>query len=237
VSVNVFLSDVRLFQEMNAVYRGYFPTSPPARATVKADIAVPGALVQIAMVVARAGVSRTAVTPDGMQRPELPYSWGVVAGNTLFLAGTTSRDLKTYQPVGGDVATQTRCVLENIGATLKAARLDYDNVTSCKVFLADIRDFRAMNEVYGQFFAESPPARATVEAGLMNPAFKVEIQCVAVRGSGKKVVVADGASLPRSPFSPAIQVGEHLYLSGMLGRGPDGWGDIAEQTRTTLQNL
>ena len=72
VSVNVFLSDVRLFQEMNAVYRGYFPTDPPARATVKADIAVPGALVQIAMVVARKGVGRTTVTPDGMQRPDLP---------------------------------------------------------------------------------------------------------------------------------------------------------------------
>ncbi|MFQ5704443.1 MAG: RidA family protein [Gemmatimonadales bacterium] len=236
-SVNVFLSDTRHFQTMNAVYRTYFPVDPPARATVEAEIAVPGALVQIAMVAVRSEAGRTAITPVGMRRPGLPYSWGILAGNTLFLAGTTSRDLATYQPVTGDIATQTRRVLENIGATLEAAHMDYRNVAACKVFLADSRDFDAMNEVYREFFPESAPARATVEVGLMNPAFKVEIQCIAEGVGTKKVVLADGASLPQSPYSPAIEVGGRMYLSGMVGRGPDGWGNLKQQTRWALQNL
>ncbi len=73
----------------------------------------------------------------------------------------------------------------------------------------------------------------------MNPVFKVEIQCVAERGADRSVVVAEGASLPRSPYSPAIRVGEHVYLAGMVGRGPDGYakGEAETQTRQTLANL
>jgi 2-iminobutanoate/2-iminopropanoate deaminase len=174
-----------------------------------------------------------------MRTPDLPYSWGILAGNTLFVAGATSRNPETYEPVGGDIATQTRQVLHNVGAVLAGAGMDYQDVTSCNVFLDDPRDFSAMNEVYATFFTADPPARATVRAGLMNPVFRAEIQCVAVRGDSRIVVAAEGAVRSTSPFSPAIQVGADLYLAGMVGRGPRGYapGDVEAQTRQTLANI
>ncbi len=239
VSVNVFLSDTRYFSEMNAAYRSYFPDEPPTRATVGVDLPMPGALVQIAMVAVRPGVTRRVVKPDELKSPELPYSWGVMTGNTLFIAGATSRDPNTYQPVTGDVGTQTRRVFGNIGAVLRAAEMDYGDLTSCTVFIDDPRDFAAMNAAYREFVGDDPPARATVRAGLMNPLFKVEIQCVAHRGPSRSVIVAEGSSLPRSPFSPAIQVGNRVFTAGMVGSGSDGLakGEIETQTRQTLENL
>jgi 2-iminobutanoate/2-iminopropanoate deaminase len=73
----------------------------------------------------------------------------------------------------------------------------------------------------------------------MNSTFKTEIQCVAVKDPNRKVVVAEGATRSSSPFSPAIQVGNRLFLAGFVGRGPDGYaaGDVKAQTRQTLANL
>jgi 2-iminobutanoate/2-iminopropanoate deaminase len=239
VSANVFLSDTRHFAAMNAVYRTYFPDDPPTRATVGVDLPVPGALVQISMVAVKPDIERRAITPQGMLTPGLPYSWGVLTENTLFIAGATSRNPDTYEPVTGDMATQTRQVMENIGAVLRAANMDYADVTSCKVFLDDPREFQAMNQVYGSFFTDEPPARATIRAGLMNSIFRSEIQCVAVRDATRRRVVPVGVAPSRSPLSPAIRVGTRLYLSGMVGRGASGYapGDVEAQTRQALENL
>lgn len=239
VSVNVFLSDARLFGAMNEVYRGYFPDDPPVRATVEADIAIPGALVELSMIAARPGVERKVIQPEGMKSPELPYSWGIQVGSTLFISGATARDPATYAMTGGDVKAQTRRVLENIGLVLKAAGMSHKDVAHCRVFLDDAREFQAMNEVYRTFFPEAPPSRATVRADLMNPDFLSEIQCVAVRDDRRKVVAPAGAAPGSSPLSPAIQAGGRLYLSGMTGRGPSGYapGDLKAQARQTLENL
>jgi len=239
VSVNVYLKDGRLFEGMNEVYRGYFTKDRPARATIEADLALPDALVEISMIAARPGVSRQVITPEGWPQPAPPYSWAILAGDTLFISGITSRNPKTLDAVPGDMATQTRQVLENIGGILKAAGMDYGNIASSRVFINDSRHFQAMNDAYRTFFPEAPPARATIQARLMNPAFRAEIQCVAVKGAERKVVAAPGAPRSQSPLSPAIQVGDRLFLSGMLGRGPQGYaaGDVKAQTRQTLENL
>lgn len=238
-SANVFLTDTRNFAAMNEVYRGYFAVDPPTRATVQADLPDPGALIQISVVAIDPSVAKRVVTPGGMQRPGLPYSWGVQAGNTLFIAGATSRDPQTYQPIAGDMESQTRQVMQNIGSVLQAAGMGYEDIVSCKAFLDDAREFQAMSRTYTTFFEKDPPARAATRAGLMNPAFRSEIQCVAVDDPARKVVSATGPPRPGSALSPAIQVGDRLYLAGMLGRGPDGYapGDIAAQTRQTLENL
>jgi 2-iminobutanoate/2-iminopropanoate deaminase len=238
-AVNVFLSDTRSFSEMNEAYREYFPNDPPTRATVGVDLPLPGALVQVAMVAVRPHLSRNVVEPADLKSPELPYSWGISAGNTLFIAGATSRDPDTYQPVTGDVGTQTRRVFGNIGAVLRAAGMDYGNLASCTVFMTDAREFAAMNSAYREAVTDAPPARATVRAALVNPVFKVEIQCIATRAANRSVVIADGRSLPASPFSPAIRVGDRVYLAGMVGSSPTGIarGDIESQTRQALDNL
>jgi enamine deaminase RidA (YjgF/YER057c/UK114 family) len=238
-SVNVFLSDTRHFQAMNEVYRTYFSTDPPTRATVGVDLPMAGALVQIAMVAVRPGVTRRVIRPEALTSPELPYSWGIQTGNTLFIAGATSRDPDTYQPVTGDITTQTRRVFGNIGAVLNAAGLDYRDLTSCTVFLDDPREFGAMNAAYREFVTDEPPARATVRAQLVNPLFGVEIQCVAHSSDERSAVIAAGAQRPQSPFSPAIKVGDRLYTAGSVGSGPNGVakGEIESQTQQTLVNL
>ncbi|HWP36544.1 MAG TPA: RidA family protein [Gemmatimonadales bacterium] len=232
VAVNVFLKDARHFQDMNTVYRRYFQSDPPTRATAQVDLPDPDALIQLSVVATRNATQ--VITPPDLAAPALPYSWGIKVGNTLFISGATSRSPSTYEPVLGDVPTQTRRVLGNIGLVLKAAGMEHKDLTSCRVYLADPRRFGSMNQAYAEFVpAEDPPARATVRAGLMNPAFDVEIQCVAESSSNRSVVIGEGQQRSRSPLSPAISTGNRLYLSGMLSAGPD----VAAQTRSTLDNL
>ena len=232
VAVNVFLRDSRHFQAMNGVYRGYFATDPPTRATVEADLPDPGALVQISAV---ATPDETEViSPAGLESPALPYSWGIRAGDVLFIAGATSRDPETYQPVRGDVGTQTRRVFGNIGMVLEAAGMDYGDLVACKVFLDDVRLWGDMNEAYREFVTpDDPPARAAVRGGLMNPDFLVEIQCVAERSDERRVVRREGQGPGRAPLSPAIATHGRLWLAGMLAQGDGAEG----QTRNTLSNL
>ena len=239
VSVNVYLSDTRHFNEMNEVYRTYFPSDPPTRATVAVDLPDPGALVKLAMIAAKPGVTREVIKPADLMSPELPYSWGILAGNTLFIAGVTSRDPQTYQPVTGDIGTQTRRIWGNIGAVLGAAGFDFGDLSACTVFLVDPGEFGAMNAAYREFVTDEPPARATVGAALVNELFKVEIQCVATRDTARSAIIAEGASPPSSPFSPAIKSGDRVYTAGAVGSGPDGvaQGDVGAQTRQVLANL
>ncbi len=239
VAVNVYLSDVANFAALNEVYRTYFPNDPPTRATVAVDLPHPDALVQVAMIAARPGVTREVVVPTDLKTPELPYSWGIQAGNTLFVAGATSRDPDTYQPITGDIATQTRRVWGNIGMVLETAGLGYGDLSTCTVFLNDPQDFGEMNNAYREFVTNEPPARATVGAQLVNELFKVEIQCIAGHGAERTVAIAEGAAPPSSPFSPAIKLGNRVFTAGAVGSSPDGVaaGDIEAQTRQVLTNL
>lgn len=232
VAVNVFLRDTRHFQGMNGVYRTYFAENAPTRATVEADLPDLDALIQISAVATPDDTE--IISPAGLQSPALPYSWGVRAGDVLFVAGATSRSPETYQPVPGDIQVQTRRVFGNIGMILEAAGMDYGDLVSCQVFLDDVRLWGAMNEAYREFVtADDPPARAAVRGGLMNPVFLVEIQCVAERSDARQVVRRAGQGPGRAPLSPAIDTGERLWLSGMLAQGED----IPAQTRNTLESL
>lgn len=229
---NVFLRDTRFFQGMNGVYRTYFQVDPPTRATVQADLMDPDALIQISVVAARG--PKEVITPAGLKSPELPYSWGFKVANTLFLSGATSRSPETYQPVPGDVATQTRRVFGNIGMVLDEAGMSFGELVSCRVFLDDPRGYDAMNQAYGESVpADDPPARATVRSALMNPVFSTEIQCVAETSSHRKVVRAEGQARRTLPFSPGLDTGDRLYLAGVVGRG----GDVAEETRAALDDI
>ncbi len=232
VASNVFLKDTRHFQGMNGVYRTYFEISPPTRATVQADLLEPDALIQISVVAT--GESKEVITPGGLKSPELPYSWGIKVGSTLFISGATSRDPDTYQPVTGDMATQTQRIFGNISFVLEEAGMSFGDLVSCRVFLDDPRGFAVMNRAYAESVsAAAPPARATVRASLMNPVFSTEIQCVAESSSERKVVRAEGRAPGRLPFSPGIDTGDRLYLAGVVGRG----SNASEQTRAALDDI
>jgi 2-iminobutanoate/2-iminopropanoate deaminase len=108
-----------------------------------------------------------------------PYSQAVRAGQLLFLSGQVPIDPATGLIVDGDVAAQTRRVFENLDAVLKAGQRSFADVVRTTVFLADMNDFAAMNEVYGQYFKEPYPARATVQVARLPKDAKVEIDLIA----------------------------------------------------------
>jgi len=109
-----------------------------------------------------------------------PYSQAVVAGGLVFAAGQIPLDPHTGQPVPGDVRVQTRRVLENLKAVLLAAGSSMDKVVKTTVFLRDLGDFGAMNEIYGEYFRENPPARSTVQVARLPRDAAVEIEALAL---------------------------------------------------------
>ena len=109
-----------------------------------------------------------------------PYSQAVKTGNMVFCSGQIPIDPKTGEFISDNVAEQTEQVLKNLGAVLAAAGTDLNNVVKTTVFLADMGDFTAMNEVYSKFFSENKPARATVQAARLPKDARVEIECIAV---------------------------------------------------------
>jgi 2-iminobutanoate/2-iminopropanoate deaminase len=108
-----------------------------------------------------------------------PYSQAVRAGQLLFVSGQVPLDPATGQLVNGDIAAQTRRVFDNLGAVLKAGGRSFADVVRTTVFLADMNDFAAMNEVYGQYFSEPYPARATVQVARLPKDARVEIDIIA----------------------------------------------------------
>ncbi len=238
--VFVYLKSRDDFQAMNEVYRSYWPTDPPARTTIEASLPISDALVEIAMIAIPAGRERTVVHPAGSTRPALPYSYGIKSGNTLFLAGLVPRAADN-SVVEGDVGTQTRVVLDRAGEILKAAGMTYSDVVSSRVFLTDAKLFEAMNAAYRPYFPVDPPARATVVARLNNPQYLIEITLVAVKDASRRAITApeaDGSPGRANPnFSSAIQVGNRLYLAGMLGLTEGSRGDVRAQTREALARL
>ncbi len=109
-----------------------------------------------------------------------PYSQAVKTGNMVFCSGQIPIDPATGEFVSNDVAEQTTQVLKNLSAVLEAAGTNLNNVVKTTVFLADMNDFTAMNEIYAEFFSENKPARATVQAARLPRDARVEIDCIAV---------------------------------------------------------
>lgn len=120
------------------------------------------------------------VHTDGAPAAIGPYSQAIVAGNLVFTAGQIPLDPKTMQMVEGDVAAQTERVLENIKAVLEAAGASLSSVVKTTVFLKDMNDFSAMNEVYARYFGDHRPARSTVEVARLPRDARVEIEAIAV---------------------------------------------------------
>ena len=108
-----------------------------------------------------------------------PYSPAVRAGQLLFVSGQVPLDPATGQMVDGGIAEQTRRVLDNVGALLTAGGRSFADVVRTTIFLADMNDFAAVNEIYGQYFSEPYPARATVQVARLPKDARVEIDAIA----------------------------------------------------------
>ena len=132
-------------------------------------------------------MAKQAISTAGAPKPIGPYSAALQAGQFLFISGQVPFDPATGQLAdgdGADIRAQTSRVLQNIGALLAAAGLTHAHVVRTTVFLADMNDFKAMNEAYAGFFTEPYPARSTVQAARLPRDARIEIDAIAVFDGG-----------------------------------------------------
>ncbi len=123
---------------------------------------------------------RKPITTDKAPQAIGPYSQAIAAGQLLFLSGQTPLDPATGKLVDGGIAEQTHRVMSNLRAVLTAAGASFDNVVRTTIFLADMNDFAAVNEVYGSYFENPAPARACVQVAELPMKARVEIDAIAV---------------------------------------------------------
>jgi 2-iminobutanoate/2-iminopropanoate deaminase len=124
-------------------------------------------------------MSTQAITAPGAPAAIGPYSQAIKAGDFLFLSGQIPLDPATGKLVEGSIGEQTHQVLRNLEAILKSAGASFGHVVKTTVYLADIADFAAMNEIYGTYFPQPAPARATIQAARLPRDVRVEIDLIA----------------------------------------------------------
>jgi 2-iminobutanoate/2-iminopropanoate deaminase len=240
-TMTVMLQNAADFAAMDAVYKAQFGGEPPARTTVMGDMVRQGALVEIAATAIPKGGERKVILPPGWMKPTSPYNYAVQSGDTLFMSGLVSRSGKDNSTVTGDMATQVKTVMDNAGEILKAAGMSYGDLVSSRVAIRDVAQFDDMNKAYRVYWEQDRPTRATIQAGLPGT-FDVEITFVAIKGASPRQVVipptADGKPGQAGPnYSPAIKVGDRLFISGLSGATAANKGDMKAQTAETLANL
>ena len=119
------------------------------------------------------------ISTSNAPAPIGPYSQAVRVGQTLYVSGQIALDPVTNQLDISDISSETNMVMTNIGAILEAAGLSFQHVVKCSIFVNDMDNFAAVNEIYSQYFTESPPARETVEVSRLPKNVNVEISCIA----------------------------------------------------------
>jgi len=239
-SVTVYLKNQSDFGAMNEVYSTYWTKDRPARTTAMIPLLNEG-LIEIAVVAVPDGGERVVINPSEWNSSPNPYSYAVKTGNTLFMSGLIARNGKDNTAIKGDMATQTKAVLDNGATVLKAAGFAYSDVVATRIYLTDQAAFADMNKIYQSYFPSDPPARATVKALLTSPDYSVEMTMVAVKAANRSAATtpnADGTpGAKNANLSAAIRAGNRLYLSGILGNTATNKGDIKAQAAESLVRI
>jgi len=266
VKAQVFLTDLNDFVGFDEVWKEYFKV-PPARTTVgTTGLLVKDTLVEIDLIgfVPGRGVDRQAVK-SGAPRPLAHYTEAFRVGDLVFAAGQIASDYKDGVPdaarrhpsfpyYASDIKLQTHYVLENLKQTFAAAGSALDNVVKAQVFLTDLNNFHAFDEVWKEYF-KVPPARTTVgTTGLLVKDTLVEIDLIGfVSGRGiDKIPIKSGAPRPLAHYNEAFRVGDLVFAAGQIASDyqtgvpaqarrhpnfPYYASDIKLQTRYVLDNL
>lgn len=169
-----------------------------------------------------------------------PYSTAVKAGGFIYLSGTLAQDDAGALVADGDVAAQTRRIIERMRDVLAASGSSLEQVVAVTVYLSSAKDFATMNDVYRTYWPKDPPTRTTVITGLLLGA-DVELSMIAVpAGAERRVIHPEGWMPSTNPYSYGIQSGDTLFLSGLVPRnGRDNSnvpGDITVQTKAVMDN-
>jgi reactive intermediate/imine deaminase len=235
VNSNVYLTDIKNFQAMNKVYKTYFPSNPPARTTIAVP-ALPGeSHVEITFIASR-NKDRKYIFPEGVKPAATDlYSGGVLVGDLFYLSGQGSRHYSTKQFPQGDFEAHVKQTMDNLGAILKAAGMDFSNVVKSNVYLTDMNNFQRMNEVYKTYFTSDAPARTTVGVDALPGEPPIEITFVASRSKkpGQNIVRPEG-DRPNPVLSPAVRIGDTLFPSGKAGFAEGG---VEAQVREVMDGL
>ena len=161
-------------------------TGHRARAAVLAGVA--GLLIGIVVTVTvrgdagqQSGNRHRVIRPERAPNTGLPFSPGILAGNTLYVSGHLGRDPINSKLVSGGIENETRQALANIREVLRTAGMDFKDVTSVTAYIATFEDFAKFNAVYREVFPNDPPARATVQVAALNDRARIELQMVAVK--------------------------------------------------------
>ena len=126
-------------------------------------------------------MSKSVVYSPNAPEPIGPYSQAIQTGNMLFISGQIAIERSSGNFITDNIPDETAQVMKNIAAILTAAEMDFSNVVKCSIFLKDMNNFPVVNEAYGKYFSENPPARETVEVSRLPKDANVEISCIAVK--------------------------------------------------------
>ena len=143
--------------------------------------AILGSLTTVVVPAEQAAAARTVIRPERAPNTGLPFSPGILVGNTLYVSGHLGRDPVSSRLVSGGVEAETRQSLANIREVLRSAGMDFKDVTSVTAYIASFSDFSRFNAVYRESFPTDPPARATVQVAALNDGARVELQMIAVK--------------------------------------------------------
>lgn len=136
---------------------------------------------QIKLILTSIVMSKTVVYSDKAPEPIGPYSQAIKSGNMLFLSGQIAIQKSTGNIITSDIVAETNQVMSNLGEILKSAGMDFKDVVKTTIFLKDMGSFPRVNEVYGSYFQDAPPARETVEVSRLPKDVNVEISCIALK--------------------------------------------------------
>ncbi len=142
-------------------------------------------ILSISLTISGGKMEKRVIYTEKAPKPIGPYSQAIIAGNLIFTAGQIPIDPETNQVVQGDIKEQTRRVLENLRAILESVGSTFDDVVKVTIYMKDLNEFSAMNEVYSEYFKNSPPARTTVEVSRLPRDVKIEIDLIAIVKQGK----------------------------------------------------
>jgi enamine deaminase RidA (YjgF/YER057c/UK114 family) len=240
VYVQVYLTDIGSYPEMNRVFADYFPKTPPARA-VLGVYGLPDPLVQINAVAVRNLDGRKAVYPANFSKDETA-SPGILTHDRLFISGMAGIDPVTGK-VPDDPAAQVDLALDGMQAVVKAAGLEMSHVVFVNPYLASNIPSRVMNERYAKRFEfGNTPARATIEVSSLPGGARIEYTGVAVRDLKQRKAVRPKNMPPSPTASPCVFAGDTLYCSAKSGFIPGPHGGVyasttQHQLRQTMRNL
>ncbi|WP_213736144.1 RidA family protein [Bradyrhizobium sp. dw_411] len=230
VKAQVFLTDLNDFAAFDEVWREFFAVPPPRTTVGTSGLLVKDTLIEIDLISALPESGGLIAISSANPKPLAAYTEATRAGDLVFAAGQLASDFKTGVPkearkdpnfpfYGSDIKLQTRFVMEHLKATFAAAGTTLDHVVKAQVFLTDLDNFAAFDEVWREYFKVPPPRTTVGVTGLLIKDSLIEIDLIAYvpGGTTRHEVVADtGNPRPLANYSEAVTVGDFIFAAGQL---------------------